>query len=41
VENGTLTLKGVVDSKADRDLAGILANGIPGAFAVNNELVIN
>jgi hyperosmotically inducible protein len=41
VENGTLTLKGTVDSQADRNLAGILANGIPGAFAVNNQLVVN
>jgi hyperosmotically inducible protein len=41
VENGTLTLKGAVANQADRNLAGILANGIPGAFAVNNELVVN
>lgn len=41
VENGTLTLRGNVDSQADRNLAGILANGIPGAFDVNNELVVN
>lgn len=41
VENGTLTLKGTVDNQADRNLAGILANGIPGVFAVNNQLVAN
>ncbi|HNY39467.1 MAG TPA: BON domain-containing protein [Bryobacteraceae bacterium] len=41
VENGTLTLKGTVSNEGDRNLAGILANGIPGAFAVNNELVVN
>lgn len=41
VENGTVTLKGTVANQADRNLAGILANGIPGAFVVNNELVVN
>lgn len=41
VENGVLTLKGSVMNEMDRNLAGILANGIPGAFAVNNELVVN
>jgi len=41
VENGTLTLKGEVASEGDRNLAGILANGIPGAFEVRNELVEN
>jgi len=41
VENGTITLKGTVANEGDRNLAGILANGIPGAFAVNNEIVVN
>lgn len=41
VENGTLTLKGAVSNQADRNLAGILARGIPGAFVVNNDLVVN
>lgn len=41
VENGTLTLKGAVANQGDRNLAGILANGIPGAFEVRNELVVN
>ncbi len=41
VENGTLTLKGKVMNEMDRNLVGILANGIPGAFEVRNELVVN
>lgn len=41
VENGTLTLKGTVSNEGDRNLAGILANGIPGAFSVNNQLIVN
>ena len=41
VENGTLTLKGTVANEGDRNLAGILANGVPGAFAVHNELAVN
>lgn len=40
VENGTLTLRGVVSSEAERNLAGILANGVSGVFAVNNELKV-
>ncbi len=41
VENGTLTLKGSVMNAMDRNLAGILAHSIPGAFEVRNELVVN
>ena len=41
VENGKLTLKGNVSNEMDRNLAGILANGVPGAFEVYNELVVN
>lgn len=41
VENGKLTLKGEVMNEMDRNLAGILANGVPGAFEVRNELVVN
>ena len=41
VENGKLTLKGKVINEMDRNLAGILANGVPGAFEVRNELVVN
>lgn len=38
VENGNILLVGVVDNKGDRDRAGILANGVFGAFSVKNEL---
>ncbi len=38
VKNGRLTLKGVVASKGDSDLANIKARGVPGLFAVRNEL---
>ena len=38
VVNGHVTLNGVVDSKADRDTAGIRANTVPGVFAVEHHL---
>lgn len=40
VVNGHVTLNGVVDSKADRDTAGIRANGVPGVFSVTNNLEV-
>jgi hyperosmotically inducible protein len=40
VVNGKVTLNGVVDSKADKDLAGIRANTVAGVFAVNNNLQV-
>ena len=40
VVNGNVTLVGVVDSKMDRDLAGIRANGVPGVFKVVNDLQV-
>jgi osmotically-inducible protein OsmY len=40
VQNGRVGLYGVVDSKSDRDIAGIRANGVPGIFAVENHLVV-
>lgn len=40
VNNGRLTLKGVVATKADSDLANIRANGVSGLFEVKNELRI-
>lgn len=40
VVNGHVTLNGVVDSKADRDTAGIRANGVPGVFSVENHLQV-
>ena len=38
VNQGRATLKGVVDSKGDADLANIRARGVPGVFEVKNEL---
>src|SRR5215475_868093 len=38
VENGHVTLMGVVDSEADRNIAGIRASSVPGIFSVANEL---
>ncbi len=40
VKNGNVVLKGVVDNEADRNLANILANGVPGVFKVTNELQV-
>lgn len=40
VVNGVITLTGVVDSKADKDVAGLRANGVSGAFKVINNLQI-
>ena len=38
VNNGKVTLKGVVDNEQDRQLAYMSANGISGVFDVKNEL---
>jgi hyperosmotically inducible protein len=38
VRNGHVTLEGVVDSEADKNIAGIRANGVPGGFGVTNNL---
>ena len=40
VNNGKVTLEGVVDSKADKNLAGLRANGVPGIFSVINNLQV-
>ena len=40
VKNGNVTLDGVVDSDADKNLAGLRANGVPNVFSVKNELRI-
>lgn len=40
VQNGNVTLFGVVDSQADKDAAGIRANGVPGVFKVTNLLQV-
>jgi hyperosmotically inducible protein len=40
VNNGKVTLVGVVASEADKNLAGLRANGVSGVFSVNNELSV-
>ena len=38
VKNGNVTLEGVVASEADRNIANVTANGVPGVFSVTNNL---
>lgn len=38
VKNGHAELDGVVDNEADKDTAGIRANGVSGVFSVTNNL---
>jgi len=40
VTNGHVTLYGSVDNTMDKQIAGIRANQIPGAFSVQNNLVV-
>lgn len=40
VKNGRATLKGIVDSEGDKNIAGIRAKGVSGVFEVNNELIV-
>jgi osmotically-inducible protein OsmY len=40
VQNGRVTLFGVVDSQSDKDTAGIRANTVPGVFHVDNQLQV-
>jgi hyperosmotically inducible protein len=40
VDNGHVTLYGSVETKMDKEIAGIRANQLPGAFSVENKLVV-
>lgn len=40
VKNGNITLVGVVATEADKNLAGIAARGVSGAFGVTNNLQV-
>jgi hyperosmotically inducible protein len=40
VKNGHVTLEGVVDSDADKNLAGLRANTVSGIFSVTNNLQV-
>jgi hyperosmotically inducible protein len=40
VNNGHITLEGVVARAMDKQIAGVQANSVPGAFSVTNNLVV-
>ena len=40
VNNGNVTLEGVVDSESDKNLANLRANEVPNVFSVKNNLVV-
>jgi osmotically-inducible protein OsmY len=40
VDNGHVTLTGVVDSQADKDLAKLKANSVPNVFSVTDDLQV-
>jgi hyperosmotically inducible protein len=40
VKNGNVTLYGVVNNEMDSSIAGIQANSAPGAFSVDNDLIV-
>jgi hyperosmotically inducible protein len=40
VKNGRVDLEGIVRDQGDKDVAGIRANGVPGVFAVQNDLQV-
>jgi hyperosmotically inducible periplasmic protein len=40
VQNGNVTLVGVVINQADKDVAGLRANSVPGVFKVTNDLQV-
>ncbi len=41
VKNGRVTLEGIVDSDADKNLVNLRANGVPGIFSVTNNLQVS
>ena len=40
VDNGHVTLEGVVSNQGDKNIAGIRANGVAGVFSVTNNLQV-
>ena len=40
VKNGNVTLEGVVDNEADKNLANLRASAVPNVFSVKNNLVV-
>jgi hyperosmotically inducible protein len=41
VDNGHVTLYGTVESAMDKTIAGVRASSVPGAFSVENKLVVD
>jgi len=41
VDNGHVTLYGVVQNSMDKNIAGVRAGEVPGAFSVDNQLVVS
>ncbi len=41
VDRGHVTLEGMVANEADKNFAGVLANSVPGAFSVTNNLRVD
>jgi osmotically-inducible protein OsmY len=41
VDNGHVTLYGTVESAMDKNIAGMRASGVPGAFSVENKLQVD
>jgi len=41
VKSGNVMLEGVADNEADKNLAGLRANGVPNVFSVKNNLVVS
>jgi hyperosmotically inducible protein len=41
VDNGHVTLYGVVDTPLDKQIAGNQANSVPGVFSVDNQLIVS
>ncbi len=41
VDNGHVTLYGTVENAMDKTIAGMRANSVPGAFSVENKLVVD
>ena len=40
VKNGNVTLEGVVANAADKNIANVQANGVPGVFSVTNNIQV-
>ena len=41
VDNGHVTLYGTVQNQMDKNVAGLRANSVFGAFSVDNKLTVN